>query len=269
MGHLSIIRLLLIKNKMSTAKFIFRGIVVALLVVGSLFISNYLGVFDDLVAVPSGEVSSQFFRVSAEASTFAKPDTATVDVSVVTEGKTVADTQEELNSLNTKVLAAIKDLDISSDDIQTTTYNIFPNYRYDSNEGESILNGYRAETTLRVRITDFDKLNSILDSATQAGANRVSNVQFIVDERDEYVAEARETAIKKAKAEAKMIADEAGIKLGKLVNIEVNEVGNGLRPVAFERATVDAEEAFGGSIAQVEAGTDEISVNVYLYYELD
>lgn len=252
---------------MSTGKFFINSFIVTGLVVCALAVISNFGILNGLVTIPTADSTGQYFHVSAQGSALAKPDTATVNVSVVTKGDTVTETQADLNKLNNSVIEALRGLDIKDDKIKTINYSLNPSYRYDSEAGESIPTGYNAESTIKVELSDFAKLNDLLDTATKAGANRVSNVQFIVDERDEYVAEARQEALEKAKEQAKTIASESGIKLGKLVNVDVSENGNYSQPVRLERLSLAQDSSAPGS--EVLPGSSEINVTVNLYYELN
>ncbi len=205
------------------------------------------------------------FSVSDTGKVYVKPDTAQVTLAVIKEGKKVADVQKELNTANNAVLKALKDQGIEEKYIKTINYSIYPNYRYEQSSGRSIIDGYRAESRLEVKVKDFDKLNKVIDTATAAGANEVGTVNFTVDERDQFVSEARSQAIQKAKAKAVAIAQETGISLGKIVDVQIGE-GDGVQPPTPMYA------GYGGagdmkSSTDISTGENAIVVTATLVYE--
>jgi len=206
------------------------------------------------------------FEVSDTAKVLAPPDTATVQVAVVREASSVNELQADLNKVNNAMIDAIRGVGIEDDDIKTVQFSINPRYRYNPETGEQNIDGYRATSRLEVRTTDFDLINEVIDASTQAGANEIGQVSFVVENRDEYVAKARKEAIGKAKKKAQAIASEAGISLGRLLDLQVFE-GSEQPPVFLERAMMAQDAAVGGGTS-VQPGQNEIQVNVQLFYAL-
>ncbi len=207
------------------------------------------------------------FRVSDSGKVFVKPDTAEVTLAVIKEGKKVADVQKDLNQANSAVLKALKDLGIDDTYIKTVNYSITPNYRYVPTTGKSIIDGYRAEARLAVKVKDFDKVNKVIDAATSAGANEVGTVNFTVDARDEFVAQARAEAIQKAKAKAKVIADETGMQLGKIVDIQISENDGAPISPMYGGGYGGAMDIKASAPTEISVGENAISVTVTLVYE--
>lgn len=206
------------------------------------------------------------FSVSDTGKVFVKPDTAQVTLAVIKEGKKVTDVQKELNTANNAVLKALKDQGIEEKYIKTVNYSIYPNYRYEQSSGRSIIDGYKAEARLEVKVKDFDKLNKVIDTATVAGANEVGTVNFTVDERDEFIAQARGEAIAKARAKAEAIAKETGLALGKIVDVRVAEGDGGPQSPSPMYA------GYGGaadmkSSTEISTGENAIVVTATLVYE--
>lgn len=207
------------------------------------------------------------FSVSDTGKVYVTPDTAQVTLAVIKEGKKVADVQKELNTLNNAVLKALKDLGIEEKYIKTVNYSIYPNYRYEQSSGRSIIDGYRAESRLEVKVKDFDKLNKVIDGATAAGANEVGTVNFTVDERDQFIAQARAQAIQKAKAKAEAIAKETGITLAKIVDVQVAEGEAGPQPPMPLYAGYGGAADIIKSSTEISTGENAIVVTATLTYE--
>jgi len=246
--------------------FLFKSVTIAVLAVLVLFTGFALvGPLDlSIKAVTTQE--DKLFSVNDSAKVLATPDTATVQVAVVKEAGSVEDLQTELNEANNAMTSAIKSVGIAEDDIKTVMYSIYPKYRYNPEDGTQSIDGYMATSRLEIRTSDFDKINQVVDVAVKAGANEVGQVNFVVDDRDAYVAQARKEAIEGAKAKAEAIADEAGIDLGQLVNVDIYENGEVQPPVFYEKAL--ATGMGGGGDTSIQAGQNEIVVNVTLSYAL-
>ncbi|MDP2855573.1 MAG: SIMPL domain-containing protein [bacterium] len=165
--------------------------------------------------------------VSGQGKIYVKPDVAIVNLGVKTTGATVADiTKTNTNQMNA-IIDAVKKLGVDEKDIQTTNYNLTPNYNYTEKQGR-IFEGYVLEQNIQVKIRDFTKIGDILSQATSKGANLAGDLQFTIDNPEQFRQQARAKAIAQAKANAKNLSKESGVSLGKLIN--VNE---GYSPVMY------------------------------------
>ncbi|MBU0579082.1 SIMPL domain-containing protein, partial [Patescibacteria group bacterium] len=159
-----------------------------------------------------------------------------------------------------------KKLGINEKDIQTQNYRVSPEYDYSSPERR--ITGYRVNTEVVVKITDFEKLNQIIDTATGLGANQVGGISFSLSEKKqaELKKEARKEAIAEAKDSAEELAKLAGIKLERVINVTESDGNNYPQPM-YARA----EMALGGARpeepTQIEPGSEIYRYSVTLSYE--
>lgn len=247
--------------------FLLKSVTIAVLIVLiCVTVTAVNGPFDFNVTAVTSE-KDVFFEVSDTARVLAPPDTALVQVAVIKEGQTVEQVQTDLNTSNNKVIQAIREAGVEGENIKTVMFSINPRYRYNPQTGEQSIDGYMATSRLEVRITDFEQINNVIDRATQAGANEVSQVSFIVDDRELYVSQARQEAITNAKQKAQSIAKEAGINLGRLVDVQVSDQGDQM-PIPLGRGGMDEAQGIGGG-ANVQPGQNEIQVYVQLFYLLE
>lgn len=203
------------------------------------------------------------FSVTGEGKVTVTPDIAVVSAGVQAQGATVKAAQDQLNRAINSVSDSVKKLGIESRDIQTTGYNIYPTYDY--NSGRQRITGYQAGSTLTIKIREIDKANSVIDAATAAGANQVGGVNFEVEDKTKAQNEAREKAVAQAKQKARDAAKIAGFTLGRIINYSEN-FGGEPRPVPLMAKT----EGLGGSdaLTQIEPGSSEITVTVTLSFEI-
>jgi len=202
------------------------------------------------------------FAVTGEGKVNVSPDLAVVTVGVQEQGATVKQVQTALNSKINLVSAAIKKLGIEAKDVQTSNYNIRPNYDWQA--GKQRINGYTASSNLTIKVREIEKANSVIDAATVSGANQVGNLAFEVDDKTAAENEARQKAVSEAKKKAENAAKMAGFKLGKIINYSENFAPESrLYPLMAGGGTAEATVP-----TQLEAGTNEITVQVTLSYEI-
>lgn len=206
---------------------------------------------------------SQTFDVTGEGKVTVKPDTAFVTAGIQSQAQTVKQAQEQINSIINKVSEALKQLGIDTKDIQTTNYHIYPIYDYLGNTQR--INGYTAGTNLSIKVSDIDKINQVIDTATANGANQVSGVSFDVSDKTKIESEAREKAVEAAKKKATEASRIAGFRLGRIINYSENFQGFG-GPVPLVERALDAKAT--GTPTEVEPGSKDITVTVTLNYEI-
>lgn len=202
------------------------------------------------------------FDVSGEGSVFVVPDVARVSVGISANAPTVKGAQDQMNAAINKVSQAVKALGVDSKDIQTTNYNINPTYDYTA--GSQKITGYSASTNLSIKVRKIEKVNNVIDAATQAGANQVGGVSFDVDDKTKAENDARQKAIADAKSKAETAAKEGGFSLGRLINYSENSQS----PILPRAMAVGAVGKADSNATQVETGTNEIKISVTLSYEI-
>ncbi|NUM25426.1 MAG: SIMPL domain-containing protein [Candidatus Buchananbacteria bacterium] len=204
--------------------------------------------------------------IDGEGKVTAIPDIAQVSLGIQTDNAKVEIAQKENSEKMNNLIKEVKALGVEDKDIKTVGYNIYP--RYDYTDGRSILRGYQVSQSVVVKIRDLEKIGDMLDMAGRVGANQVSGVNFDIDEPEVLRQEAREKALANAKEKAESLAKVAGVKLGKLVSF--NESANGYPVYARSYAMLDEAAGLAKEAAApaIEAGSQEIIVNVTVTYEV-
>lgn len=214
-----------------------------------------------------------FFTSIGEGKVTVVPDTAILNLGVQENGKDAKTTQEAANKKIAKLSESLKSKGVDSKDIKTTSYNLYPNYDYQS--GVNRIIGYNVNINLEVRVRNLDNLNQILDESTSSGANMVGNVSLTVDEdkEEELKNKAREEAINDAKQKAETLASLSGIKLYRVINVTENVGGYVPGPMMYSADKMVSNVGLGSGggpesrSATIETGTTDIRVSVTLYYE--
>jgi len=205
---------------------------------------------------------STTFDVAGQGKASVKPDSAKVSAGISATGSASLDVKNQINATINKVSAAIKAVGVSPADIQTSNYSINPTYDYTG--GTQKINGYSANTSLTVTVKDINKVNAVIDAATQAGANNVNNLGFGATDKSSAEMEARKLAVADAKKKAADIANLAGFKLGNLVNYSEGSAGSP-RPIPMMAKAQSADISIP---TQVEPGSEEVIIDVTLSYEV-
>lgn len=199
------------------------------------------------------------------------PDEARVSLGINIQRNTVGPAQEEANRVINAITERLSELGIDKEDVKTSNYSIYPNYDYTN--GNNRIIGYNINSNLEITVSDFDKLNSVIDLATAEGANQVGGVQFALsnEKEDELKKQARQEAIKDAQESAQELARLSGIKLGKVVDVSESRL-DGWSVSPMYRATEvmmnkDAYGAGGEQLTSIEPGSTTYSYLVSLSYE--
>ncbi|MEM3786730.1 MAG: SIMPL domain-containing protein, partial [Nitrososphaeria archaeon] len=101
------------------------------------------------------------------------PDMAKIMLSVITEEPNAKDAAIKNALIVEELIKRLENIGVSKEDIQTTSYNIYPIYYYPK-EGQPTIVGYRVVNSLEVRVTekDVNKLGlnagKIIDEAVAA-----------------------------------------------------------------------------------------------------
>jgi uncharacterized protein len=219
--------------------------------------------------------SFKSFSISAEGDSIAVPDVAEFSFSVVTEGgNNVGSLQEENTEKMNEAIQFIKDQGVDEKDIKTQRYSLEPRYEhYRCEDGPCPppeIVGYTIRQTAEVKIRDFETIGTIISGVVDHGANTVSQLSFVIDDPTEVENEARAEAIEKAKEKAEAIAKAGGFRVGQLLSIQESGQNDIYRNYAVKEMAMGSaiEEAGGTPAPSIEPGSEEVTVNVTLVYEI-
>lgn len=184
-----------------------------------------------------------------------KPDTATVQIGVETDGSDAKDALAQNSTQTEALIAKLKELGVAEGDLQTSNFSIYPNY---DNEGRQVI-GYHVSNTVQVTIRNLEGAGDLLDQVVQAGANRINGISFSIANTDAQLQQAREQAIKDAKSRAEQLAAASRATVGQTLVITENVGSVVPMPVAY----ADAARS-----VPLQAGTQNVTVDVQVTFEL-
>ncbi|NYT05682.1 MAG: SIMPL domain-containing protein [Methanomicrobiales archaeon] len=195
-----------------------------------------------------------------------EPDRAMVSLAVETEDSNVKTAQQANADRMNAVIAALTKAGLTSDDLKTTGYSIYP-VREDT--GSSILNAkvkyYRVTNTLQVTLKDVSRVGEIIDTAVANGADRTDYISFYVsDEKQEMLrSEVLADAVGTARSDADAVARALGMQI---TGIKEVSVGSYYPPVAYDRAAYAEMNGASGATTPIEPDTVDITATVSITY---
>ena len=239
---------------------IFLGMAViylAVLSLNAIKARDYIGV---------SEEQRHSIYVTGEGEVTGIPDIIKVQLGYKIEKRTVVEAQKDnTEKMNLAIKKLKDDFKIDSKDIRTSNYSIAP--QYDWNEGQQTLRGYKVSQNIDLKVRNLEDINGILAMAGEINLNQVGNLSFEIDDPEELEAEAREKAIKAAKAKAKDLAEVAGIKLGRIISFSENS--NSPSPIYSTNYMMkEMDEGIGGGAPLIEVGSNLIKITATVGYEV-
>lgn len=199
--------------------------------------------------------------VAGQGSVDVAPDMAVLTLTVTRTAETARAALTANSSAMTEVLTVMQAKGIAERDLQTSNFSIRPKYVYpsrkSSGEGEPPrIVGYTVSNSLSVRVRDISKVGAVLDQSVSLGVNEGGNILFTNDDPSVPMAQARTRAVQDAIARAGTLAEAAGVKTGKLLEISEQSYNSGPMPIGR------AEMAISRAADAVPVATGENSYKV-------
>ena len=239
--------------------------------------------------IGTGISATNTIQVSGEGKVFAVPDTATFTVTVQDTAADVQTAQTKATNDGNAITDYLKAQGIADTDIQTTDYEINPQYSYSQAAcpnlpvpanggatpdiavycppGKQTLTGYQVSETLTVQVTDTSKAGTILAGVGSKGASSVSGLSFTVSsDEDALQAQARDKAIAQAEGNAQDLAKSLGVQLVGVVGFNENNNNGGIYPMAY--ATAGSANSLSAPAPEISTGQNTITDDVTLTYEI-
>jgi len=206
--------------------------------------------------------------VTGQGEVTAAPDVAIVAVAVETTADKASDAVGQNAARSAKVAAALKALIKKDDTLSTARYSLEPRYEAakPGQPGEPRIIGYVAHNEVQVETHQIDSVGTLLDGAIAAGANRVSNLQFTLSNRNEQLRSALAKAGLEAKAQAESVAAALGVKLKSVVSATTSTAPI-VQPRLFEGRAMSAMAV--SPPTPIEPGTVSVSASLQVTYEIE
>lgn len=203
-------------------------------------------------------VQGTLLSVSADGSSEARPDMATINLGVTTEGQTAQAALQENARRMTALNQALRRAGIAERDIQTSNVSVYPQQQYRENQ-PPLITGYQANNTVSAKIRNINNVGRVIDAAVAAGGNTVNGVSFSHADPDAQLDIARRDAIAEARRRAELYASALGMRVHRIV--AVSEGGGFAPPMPVMLARMEGAQDASTPISPGEIDT-RVSINV-------
>ncbi|KLI64970.1 SIMPL domain-containing protein [Aurantiacibacter marinus] len=190
----------------------------------------------DTVYDPRGvEKSETLLSVSATGQADMRPDEARFQAGVQNWARNAADASAETQQDIDAIVAALRELGVAEEDIQTSAVNV-QRIDWGDRRGQ-----FQAFNTLTVRVRDIEKAGAAVTAVTGVGANIVSGPELRLSDPEAAANTAYSNAYAAALARAEAYAQAAGMEVSRVLYIRDAGGSQGGRYFSGAQATaVDA-----------------------------
>jgi hypothetical protein len=220
------------------------------------------------VATSDQKPKLRTIQVTGEGEVDASPDLAIVSFAVETTAPLARDAVNDNARKSAAVAEALKKKLKDNDKISTTRYSLEPMYeqRERGTTEPPGISGYVARNEVRVELHAIDGVGSLIDAAAEAGANRISDLQFTLENRASSLHEALQRAGHEAQEQAKSVAAALGVQLKQIVSATTSAP-----PIVFPRHYQSAGMAMAEARAPtpVEPGEVNVRATLHVTYEIE
>jgi uncharacterized protein YggE len=215
------------------------------------------------VAAPGTIQEPTGITVMAEGKASAEPDLAMINIGVENREAEAQEAARENSNRMTAVMAALKEMGIPKEDVQTVNYSIQAEIDWENEERRVI--GYVVNNSVLVKLRDMDTVGDVIDAVTEAGANNVYGIQFTFDDPSALRERARADAMAGALKKAEALAQLAGVGLGRPRYVSESFMET---PPYYEQMYASQAGMGGGDGAPVSPGQREVFVQVQVTYDI-
>lgn len=222
-----------------------------------------------------GSTSQSGIWVSGQGKIAVEPDLVLLSIGVDSTGATVNEANSEASAAMDAIVKALKAAGVEDKDIQTTSFNIYPQYEYREEiesgirRSKQILVGYRVNNNASIKIRELDSVGEIIDDVVNAGGDstRVDNIRFTVEDPKPMMTQLREEAVADALSKAQHFADLTGVGLGRLVFVSESGATSPMIQ-SFGDQRMAFAEAAGSFAPPISGGELDLTLNVQAVFAI-
>ncbi len=159
---------------------------------------------------------------------------------------------------------------LGRDDYETGRFSVRPLYEPRPRQGVGAdwrpdIIGYQVSNNVNIHTTNLDLAGKLIEAATKAGANSIDSIVFDIKDPRKHRAEAIKVATAHARADAQSLADAASLKLGRILEINLDRARPTPTPSIGMRGTVAAQMEMAPSMTP---GDVTVRASVTITYEV-
>jgi uncharacterized protein YggE len=217
--------------------------------------------------------SRRLLSVSGAVTKAVSPDQASVVLSVETLDASAKTSQSKNAQTTTDVINALKAAGFTDREIKTVGYSLNEEFQWNDITKKSDSTGFRTSNRIQVTLSDITKVGTVIDAATQAGANSVEAVSFSLSntKETELRTQALGEAAQNARSKAQSIATGLGVSIGSVFSASENS--SYATPYyyynkAYDSRMMGTSEGAPSPQTPISAGDVEFSATVSVQFEI-
>lgn len=215
--------------------------------------------------------------VSGEGKIEARPDIATFTATVLTNAKTAQEAETQNSKKANAIVSYLKKNGVADEDIKTGQFSIYPQYQYydvrpctlgfecPPPKAPEIIS-YQVRNSIEAKARKLERVGELLKGVTANGANEIFGPNFVIENQENFKAEARKKAIADARSKIQFMAKDLDVKIGRVVDFNESQFGYPIYARALEAGIGGGGDK--NAPPPIEPGQNEIRVNVTITYEL-
>jgi uncharacterized protein YggE len=221
-----------------------------------------------VLALPARADDDRSISVTGMAERRVAPDMATLTMAVVNDALEPADARRDADATVARVLELLRSRGIADGDIDSSSLQVSPQYRWREEQRERQLTGYRVRRDLTVRLTELDLLGELLVALSDAGVNEVQAPRLGLQDPEAVYREVLAAAAENARQRAEVLAETLDVELDGVLSVRTHDTSPPPAPVQYERAMMAADAAEGGA-ASYQSGDLSFRVQVWVTFALE
>ena len=204
--------------------------------------------------------------LSASATIVKPADELQLKIGIITLAATAQEALEENSYKMHHIIDHLKALGLTKDDYETNQFSINPTYTPYPKDPPPFwkpsINGYEVTNTLLIHTSKLDRAGQIIDEASQAGANSITDIQFGLHPSRDYWTEVLTAAGANAIQDAKTLAEATGVTLVRILSLSLHN--KQMSAPEFNVAKFKAP----GAVPPLEPGDVSLKATVTVVYEV-
>ncbi len=216
--------------------------------------------------VASQAQPARTIEVTGNGEAHVAPDVATLNLAIETHAATAQQSAGQNAALAQKVVDALTTKLQGKGKVWTGGYSLYPEYSEPQPNQKPTVTGYRAENSITVETGEIGMLGGLIDTAIEAGANRINFLNFTLRDESQARSQAIALAAKDAQTQADSLAKSLGVKLGPVVKATTETEA---RPLPVMRAGAVAMSSMAAAPTPVQPNEVTVPATVSITYQIE
>ena len=212
------------------------------------------------------EARPRTIRTVGKATKHVEPDRARLVITVESHAPSADEAVRANAHQSGVVIRRLRTLVGEEGTVSTRSYRLNPEHAWEEGGGRRrrVVTGYVAANTVEAETANLGGLGAIIDAATGAGASRADSVSFFLAKPEAAQRRAVKEAGRRAHAEAEVLAEALGVRLGRLLEASTTALAPPSPRLPMARSV--AKEA---STTPIIAGKLEVHATATVVYAID